>query len=612
MIRPRTLALALLAAVTLPAPAARADGPGIPAVTFTSAQLFKPISVIHSDISGSARGHGNVAMVNGYLFVPFARDEGQTGGGLSFYDLSDPAHPAKVSQVNSSHVREPHGFGFRPNGSICALQSTEGVMMWDFSNPLAPVLLRELGLPNTEASDYDHAAWWVFYQAPWIYVGGGLNGVHIIDASNPSAPTRVKTIAAPFRVGSTFAIGNLLVILANDRSGLATYDISDPVNPKKFTNTSGVSAQYSGVVNGDKIIASGNDNRLHVYDISDPRHIVHLVDSPTKDADGNSLGKGGYPAVQDTFAHSGFSTRYAKITITTGAIDHTGTSGISNRDEDFATPLGNMVFVGSDHPVGSAIIVHQAAPDTVGPSVSMVVPKNNATGQNAKSRVGLSLTDQIDFRSVNATSFIVRPVGGATLAGTYSVEGAITNFAPAAQLLPGTTYEVVIPAGGIKDVAGNSTPAAFTSRFTTSGGASIITALSVKDTANAADWSAQANLQVGNAVYGDRTYTFLTIPSALLGLPWIRTANDSKTSTLNPLATFTLGASADVSVALNKSGPVPAWIDATWLDTGTTLTTRESSTSTKTFEIFKKSFPAGSVSLGPWGQSSSLYTVIVK
>jgi hypothetical protein len=598
----------LLSAFARPA---LADGPGIPAVTFTDAQLFKPLSVIHSDISGSARGHGNVAMVNGYLFVPFARDEGKAGGGLSFYDLTDPAHPSKVSQVNVNHVREPHGFGFM--GSICALQSTVGIMMWDFSNPLSPSLLRELALPNTAAEDYDHAAWWVFYQAPWIYVGGGLNGVHIINASNPSNPTRVKTISAPFRVGSTFAVGNLLVIMANDRAGLATYDISDPVNPHRFISTSGVSAQYSGVVNGDKIITSGNDNRLHVYDISDPLHITHLVDSPTKDADNNALSKGGYPSVQDGFAHSGFSSRYAKISIADGVIAHTGTSGITNRDEDFGTVLGNLVFVGSDHPVGSALIPHQAAPDTTPPAVTMVSPKTGATGQGLKSRVGVSFSDQIDFRSVTASTFIVRRQGGAQLAGSYSVQGAIVNFGPASPLEPGATYELSIPAGGVKDVAGNKTSTAFASTFTTAGGASIITNLSVKDAANAADWSVQSNLQVGNLVYGDRTYTFSAIPSGLLGSAWVKTANDSKTSTLNPLATFTVAANATVSLALNKSQPVPSWVDSTWMDTGTVLTTRESSTTTRTFEIFARDFDAAAtVTLGPWNSSSSIYTVIAK
>lgn len=612
--RPTKIAipLALLCMFALPTPSSRADGPGLPAVTFDSSQLWKPLAIFRSDFGGSARGHGNVAMVNGYLFVPYAHDEGGEGGGLSFYDISNPAAPKRVTKLDVNHVREPHGFGFW--GSICAMQATTGIMMWNFANPLAPVLLRELALPNTKAEDYDHVAWWTFYQAPWVYVGGGVNGIHIIDASNPINPSRVKTISAPFRVGSTFAIGNLLVAMASDRAGLATYDISDPTSPKRITNSAGVSSQYSGVVNGDKIITSGNDNKLHVYDISDPKRIVHLVTSPSKDADGNSLSKGGYPSVQDGFAHSGFSTRYGKFSIADGSIVHTGTSGLANRDEDFGTVLGNLVFVGNDHGNGSALIPHQAAPDTNPPAVNMVSPKDGAASQGLRSRVGVSFTDQIDVRSVGPSTFIVRRSGGAQLEGFYSVQGAIVNFAPASPLEPGASYELSIPADGIKDLAGNKTVASFTSSFTTSGTVTVIANLTVKDAANAADWSVQENLAVGDAVYGDRSYTFATLPPGLSGSAWIRAANDSKTSTANPLATFTVSSDVSVlvSVALNKSSAVPAWVDSTWADTGTTLTTKEGTT-VKTFEIFAKTFASGStVSLGPWNGQTSMYAVIVR
>jgi len=139
-----------------------------------------------------------------------------------------------------------------------------------------------------------------------------------------------------------------------------------------------------------------------------------------------------------------------------------------------------------------------------------------------------------------------------------------------------------------------------------------ITNLQVADNTNAPDWTVQSNLQVGNQVYGDRAYTFSAIPGNLLGAQWLRTANDSKTFTGNPLATFTLNAAADVYIALNNNAAIPAWIDTGWTDTGSDITTRESSTTTRTFSVFRKHFEAGTVSLGPWNSTSSMYTVIVK
>jgi hypothetical protein len=73
----------------------------------------------------------------------------------------------------------------------------------------------------------------------------------------------------------------------------------------------------------------------------------------------------------------------------------------------------------------------------------------------------------VDVQTLKTQTFIVRPVGGEPLPGRYSSQFNIVNFAPSAPLLANTTYEVVIPAGGIKDYAGNPTGETFTSRFST-------------------------------------------------------------------------------------------------------------------------------------------------
>jgi glucose/arabinose dehydrogenase len=139
-----------------------------------------------------------------------------------------------------------------------------------------------------------------------------------------------------------------------------------------------------------------------------------------------------------------------------------------------------------------------------------------------------------------------------------------------------------------------------------------ITNLSAKDTTNAADWSIQTNLQIGNNVYGDRTFTFTAIPGVVAGAAWIRPANDSKTYAGNPAVTFSISAAADVYVALNDAGPRPSWVDATWTDTAVNLDTRESATQTRTYSIFRKRFNAGQVALGPWNNGASMYLIAVR
>lgn len=146
----------------------------------------------------------------------------------------------------------------------------------------------------------------------------------------------------------------------------------------------------------------------------------------------------------------------------------------------------------------------------------------------------------------------------------------------------------------------------------TASAAGTITNLSVNDTANAADWSIQSNLQAGNTVYGDRTFLFSSVDSSVAGADWIRTANDSKAYTADPLVTFTVTRDADVYVAFNDMiATKPSWL-AGWSDTGADLVDNESTP--RTFSLYKKSFTANStVSLGNNGDTSNgMYIVIVK
>jgi len=141
-----------------------------------------------------------------------------------------------------------------------------------------------------------------------------------------------------------------------------------------------------------------------------------------------------------------------------------------------------------------------------------------------------------------------------------------------------------------------------------------LSGLQVSDTANAGAWSLQPNLQVGAVQYGDRGYTFATLPSGLVGAAWIRTAMASRAYTGNPLVTFTISQQATVYVGIDTRLTPPSWIDASWTTTGLTLTNNEAA-GYNTYALYAKTFPAGSVSLGPNDNGSTtvnMYTVIVQ
>ncbi len=138
-----------------------------------------------------------------------------------------------------------------------------------------------------------------------------------------------------------------------------------------------------------------------------------------------------------------------------------------------------------------------------------------------------------------------------------------------------------------------------------------IKSLIVNDTINAANWSIQSNLQVGDLIYGDRTYKFTQIPQSLMGCEWIRTACDSKMYSADE-ASFI--AKSDITVYVGVDTRVTSTLDwlSSWTATGETLVSDNSSVA---YNLYKKDFPANSlVTLGTNGASSSTvnYVVIVK
>jgi len=118
-------------------------------------------------------------------------------------------------------------------------------------------------------------------------------------------------------------------------------------------------------------------------------------------------------------------------------------------------------------------------------------------------------------------------------------------------------------------------------------------------------------LQNGTLIYIDRNYTYSLVPTWLEGITYIKTANDDKSDLVQGLS-FELNQPATVYVAHdNRYETKPDWL-LEFEDTGEDLTTSISFV----FSIFRKSFPAGSVSLGSNAHPSevegnSMYTVIV-
>ncbi len=442
-------------------------GPGLGNLTYNSSELYQSIwDYTEVDHMGSTMA----TMCNGYLITTFHPDSGVPPGGILVWDVSNPRAPKLIKRVYSSQTasfREMHALPQHEHKIL--FQDGCGFQVWDFSNPSDPVLIKRHCMSGYGHDDYG-STWQMFWQAPYIYIGNGSAGFDIVDASDLNNPQLVRHVTSPRQVGPIFAVGNLLITSAHDFGrGFTLYDISDPRNPKLINSYSNTENMYASSLNGNMLVISarGNTNNavFGTYDISDPYNIKKLA---TLDI-GNS-GEQLYSSTQDNFIFQGCQNEVVKIDASTPSdlkIEGRGHLVTGNVDHGQVSPMGNLIFVGNDHGTGSGFWVHQMEPDTKAPEVNMVSPRANVVSRALTSRIGVTLTDNILIESIDQSTFIVRPVGGNALSGKYSYQFATINFSPDQALQPNTTYEISIPAGGLKDLTGNPIEIPFLSYFST-------------------------------------------------------------------------------------------------------------------------------------------------
>ncbi len=314
-------------------------------------------------------------------------------------------------------------------------------------------------------------------QAPYVFVAGGKAGLFVVDISNPTSPSVIKRLTNAqlgiARINQAHVIGNMMLVnYSENGSGMSLLDISDPANPQvTFTDDNNPPTPYSTLFNGGRLYSAGKQSKklgAFTVQFDSNKHPSGMVRYGVDT--GSGLGGGGYLSVQDGFVFGGFSTKWAKFdarTLPMTQVEAATPPSPYNGDVDFGTVVGNLVMAGNDHGDGSALMVHQTAPDTNGPTVNFVNPLDNSVNRNVKSRVGLTFDEAVELETLNNTNIMIRPVGGAALAGKFSTQAGVVNFSPSAPLAANTTYEVVVVAGGVKDWVGNPVPTEFISRFST-------------------------------------------------------------------------------------------------------------------------------------------------
>ena len=473
---------AVLFVLTMGTPSAGVAG-ALGNVSYTSAELQQPIAFFNASNFIVGPAGSNTALALREVFIVMGSyDSGKPPGALHVFDVKDPRKPRLLKTLSgtpeTNNLRELHAMpvAIIDGKDFLALPTTAGVRFFDFTDPMNPRPSGALSLSGVNGGDYDNAAWQLSWSWPYLFVGGTGNGVYIVDATNPASPTMVGTIPVGqlgnFRIGPVHAAGNYLVVSGMDQgpTKISVIDVSNPRAPFLLATGSAPREMYSAVVIGDRIFGTGADG-YYSFMRWTPTAVTMIAEKKF------GADKGGYCTYQDGFAFCGQSSEgYRKLDMRDETnireVGHGDIPNDSAADTDFATVLGNLVFLGNDHGTGSAFIPHSMAPDTTAPTVVNVYPGDQELRVPLTTRVTIFFSDEIDIATLTTSNIVVRTSAGTPVPGvfTHSSFNAV-SFGPRQPLQANTTYEVVVPAAGLKDLSGNPIASTTMVRFAT--GASL-------------------------------------------------------------------------------------------------------------------------------------------
>jgi len=458
------LALALLGGAVAQVPQVL---PGFPnSLSCTPGQLF------HRQI-GLGR-IGNMAYHNGAIYT------NNVGGGsrreVRFTDVSDPTSLAIVEegdlplfhdQGTHSHTKVGDWLFSNWGGEI--RRSSPGVNLFEQH----PESLLWLDQPGPEGGGLHRIYWPWAVPFNWIQYGSSPGRGRLWRHDRLLAEW--EPLAVDGVSGNGILIGNLLFIVSDASNlGVVAYDIGPTFNdppepPRVLDKLAGALGAYIGAVWENYLVLAGGDPRdlFHVIDYSDPT-ALRLV--TTLDLSGTPEFNAGtnvpYVQTQDEYVF----TRRHKINMETlspvleldevGDNRPPGSVGGELDVSQYTLPLGNLLVSGSysfDGRDGYGVWCHQAEPDTRGPFVGYHLPRPGQTGYPVGAPVSLVIAETLEsYTIINGETILLRPVGGDPVDAwvSFAHDGVLT-LTPKQDLATDTTYEVIVPPGGIKDAAGN-------------------------------------------------------------------------------------------------------------------------------------------------------------
>ena len=454
-----------------------ADEVGQPIIMFERTRLIENEPGTEDDVVRV--GGGRQAIIafqgdstDGYLYTVPEVPDSQTGSHLQarLWDLSDLS-PAAIGAQEFFSVNDPGNLGlttsysgvgahgYAKRGTDVLLMGASAIRLQAGGSVAGVVDASPSGLPMFSRGDLFHP-WYMDTYWSYSAVEGlttlSLEGVQLAEWDH-LGDTGV--------VGHPFLIGNILYMASDQsRTGVAAYDISVPSNPQLLDvlTLGGPGGYWPEVWGGDGSLYlvfpfRTGGNGFRVVDITDPNDMRFVTQ---RDLPGDECM---YAQFQDQFAFIGQHKIDMQTFESVLQFDTSGTSDAHNAQIDtsqFALPIGNLVVTGGSGPgQGVAIFPHQEAPDSEGPRVGFHRPLAGHADYPTQLPITILIHETLDTRTITEANLVIQVVGGAAV--PHSDLTINFTFNDILQIHPdngwdaGTTYDVTIVDGGIRDVAGN-------------------------------------------------------------------------------------------------------------------------------------------------------------
>jgi hypothetical protein len=241
---------------------------------------------LRSESAVPHRYHADVYVTRGHAYVVSVGHQGEPGG-LTVFDVSNPDQPTRTASISLPEDNYWNGVWAKDNALYVA-SNVSGVIVYDISNPGQPAFVRNE--PGGGPVDV-HT---VFVEGDRLYATQqvDLGGETLVfDVSNPLAPVLLNRFALeqdPNAFPLIQSPHDLLVTggrayVCHSGLGYAVFDVADPANIRllgRYTApTHGSHATAVGTFAGRTIAFEGGEGpqtHLRVLDATDPARMVKI------------------------------------------------------------------------------------------------------------------------------------------------------------------------------------------------------------------------------------------------------------------------------------------------------------------------------------------------